>query len=80
MAIPPKGKKEYKVYLDENETEYVKSFLISTKNTGGLSGVMNSYIKTMSKTLRLSGFKNTEKVTAKVLLKMAYHGIKQDIA
>ena len=75
-----KGKKEYKVYLDEEETEYIKSFLISTRNTGGLSGVVDGYIKTMANTLKLSGYKDNEKVTAKVLLKMVYHGIKQEIA
>ncbi len=75
-----KDKKEYKVWLDESDAEYVKGFLISTRNTGGFSGVVNGYVKTMAKTLKLAGYKDTEKVTAKVLLKMAYHGIKQDIA
>jgi len=74
------GKRSYQVYLDEDDAEYVKSFLISTRNKGGFSGVVNGYIKTMAKTLRLAGYKEAEKVTAKVFLKMAYHGFKQDIA
>jgi len=72
--------KAFKVYLDEENTNYVRGFLETTRNKGGLSGVLDGYIKTMAKTLKLSGYKDKEKVTAKVLLKMVYHGIKQEIA
>ena len=38
------GKKAYKVYLDPNNTEYVKSFIGSKKNQGGLSALIDNYI------------------------------------
>ena len=75
-----KEKKEYKFYLDEEETEFVKSFLTKTRNTGGLSACVDGYIKTMAKTLKLSGYKPEEKVTAKVLLKMIKVGFTQNPA
>ncbi|MGD9687894.1 MAG: hypothetical protein AB7U43_13080 [Desulfobacter sp.] len=80
MAIPPKGKKEYKVYLTEKNAEYVKSFLASTRNTGGLSAIVDGYISTMAKTLKLSGYREEEKVTAKTLLKIVKNGFTQNPA
>ena len=42
MAV--KGKKRYVLYLDENTTEFVKSYLETTKNKGGLSLLVDKYL------------------------------------
>ncbi len=78
MAV--KNKKEYKVYLDEEQTEYVRAFLDTTRNKGGLSGVLNGYIGAMAKTLKLSGYKPEGKITMSTMLKMAINGVKQNPA
>ena len=74
------GLKAYKVYLDEEKTEYVRTFLETTRNKGGLSAVLDGYIKTMAMTLKLSGYKTGEKVKVKTMFKIALNGIKQDPA
>lgn len=78
MAV--KNKKEYKIYLDEEETEYVRAFLETTRNKGGLSGVLNGYIKTMAKTLKLSGYQPEGKISVSMMLKIAKNGLTQDPA
>ena len=79
MAV--KNKKKYAVYLDEENAEYVKSFLETTKNKGGLSGVVDGYIKTMAITLRASGYKAGQKrITPAQMLRIGISGLKQDPA
>lgn len=53
MAI--KGKRVYRVYLDEEDTEYIKSFLKSKRGTGGLSAILNKIIVALAAILRESG-------------------------
>ena len=69
-----KNKREYKVYLTEENAEYVKTFLESKRNTGGLSGLVDGYIATMAKTLKASGYKPGEKVTVAKMLRIAKEG------
>lgn len=78
MAI--EGKKRYAVYLDEENTEYVKAFLAGTKNTGGLSGLIDGYLLTMAKTLRAAGYQPGEKLTASKLFRIGINGIKRQPA
>jgi hypothetical protein len=75
MAV--KNKERYTVYLDPDNTEYVKSFLETTKNKGGLSGLVDSYLATMANTLRVSGYQPGQKLTAAKLLKIGINGLKQ---
>ncbi len=75
-----KERKEYKVYLSEDETEYLKSFLETTRNKGGLSGVLNSYVLTMANTLKASGYEPGEKVTPSRLIKIFKQGLAMDLA
>jgi len=78
MAI--KGKKQYSVYLDEEDAEYVKSFLEQTRNKDGFSGLMNTYLKTMTRTLKAAGYKPGVKLTMKQVFKIGIQGIKQEVA
>ena len=73
-----KNKKEYKVWLTEENTEYVKTFLESKRNTGGLSGLVDGYIATMAKTLKASGYKPGEKVTVAKMLRIAKEGFAKE--
>jgi len=75
MAI--RNRKGYKIYLDEDKTEYVRAFLDTTRNKGGLSGLFNEYVSMMAKTLELSGFKPEGKVSMNMMLKIASNGLKQ---
>lgn len=79
MAV--KNKKQYGLYLDEENTEYVKSFLEMTKNKGGLSGVVDGYLASMALTLKASGYKvGQKKLTPAQLIKIGIEGLKQDPA
>lgn len=79
MAV--KNKKKYSLYLDEENAEYVKSFLELTKNKGGLSGVVDGYLKTMAFTLKASGYrKGQKKMTPAQLIRIGIEGLKQDPA
>lgn len=79
--MPIKNKERYTVYLDKENTEYVKSFLETTKNKGGLSGVVDGYMKTMAMTLRMSGYKaGQKKLTPAQILRIGINGLKQDPA
>lgn len=78
MAV--KNKKKYSLYLDEERAEYVKAFLETTRNKGGLSGVVDGYIKTMYLTLKASGYKPGQKLTMKQIFEIAKNGFAQDPA
>jgi len=76
MAI--KEKKRYVVYLDEENTEYVKNFLEATKHKGGLSGLMDQYVASMARTLRASKYvKGQDRVTAKQAFKIGIKGLRE---
>jgi len=75
MAIA--GKREYKVYLDEETTEYVKSFLDQTRFKGGFSGFIDAYIKSVSLPLKASKFAKGKKLTIPQLLKFGIKGLTQ---
>jgi len=76
-----KNKKKYAVYLDEENAEYVKSFLELTRNKGGLSGVVDGYLKTMAFTLKASGYKKGQKkMTPAQLIRFGINALKQDPA
>lgn len=76
MAVP--GKKGYLVYLDEENTDYVRSFLTSGKYSGGLSGLLDAHIGTMAKTLKASKYKKDQKLTAAKAFKVFMNGLKQE--
>jgi hypothetical protein len=71
------NKKRYVVYLDEENTEYVKAFIDTTKHKGGLSGLIDGYLSTMATVLKASGYKPGDKLTAAKLLKVGIRGMKQ---
>ena len=76
MAI--KNKKRYFLYLDEENAEYVKDFLETTRHKGGMSGLVDSYIASMAKTLRASKYvKGQDRVTAKQAFKIGIGGLKE---
>ena len=77
MAI--KNKKSYSFYLDEENYSYVKSFLETTRNKGGVSGIIDAHLKALALTLKASGYKEGEKVGIAKLLRIAKHGLKQDL-
>jgi hypothetical protein len=77
MQMAVENKKRYVVYLDEETTEYVKAFLDTTRNKGGLSGLVEGYLTTMAKTLRASGYRPGQKLTAAKLLRIGVNGLKQ---
>ncbi len=79
MEMAIKGKKLYALYLDEKKTEYVKAFLETTKNKRGFSGLVDDYISTMYRTLKLSGYRPGEKVTVSQMWRIFKNGVVQDI-
>ena len=78
MAI--KGKRQYTLYLDEENTEYVKEFLLTTKHQGGLSGIVDAHLSSMAKTLKASKYLPGEKLTAAKLFRIFRNGLKQEPA
>lgn len=77
MAI--QGKKMYRVYLDEENTEYVKSFLEGTRGTGGFSALVDSMVKATADTLRESGVGAKSKMTWGKLIRMALIGLRKEM-
>lgn len=73
------GKKPYIFHLTEDNVEYVKSFLEVTRNKGGLSGFVDAYFATVSKTLRSSNYVAGKKISLKQLLKIGFEGIKAEV-
>jgi len=76
--MPVKNKKQYLIYLDEESTEFVNDFLKTTRNTGGLSALVNAHIKTLAVTLRAAGYKPGKKMSAAQLIKIAVKGLAQE--
>jgi hypothetical protein len=74
------AKKKYQVYLEEEETEFVKEFLNASKIKGGLSGYLNGYLETTAKTLRAAGWKAGNELTYAKAFKIGLKGIMQDPA
>lgn len=78
MAI--KGKKLYKVYLDEEETEFLKTFLDSTRGKGGLSGLLNTVVVNTAATIREAGIKpDASNFTWAKLIRMVLIGAKKEV-
>lgn len=42
--MPVSGKKGYKIYLDEENAEYLKQYLDGRPNSGGLSALLDKYV------------------------------------
>ena len=75
-----KNKERYTIYLDKEKTEYVVSFLETTRNKGGLSGLFNTYLGTVYKTLKLSGYKpGQKKVTVAQMFRIGLKGLRQPV-
>lgn len=53
MAI--KGKERFTVYLDEDNVQFIKSFLDTRRGQGGFSSVLDFYLDKLVSTIRLSG-------------------------
>lgn len=69
MAI--EGKKLYGIYLSVDEAEYLKAFLDSRKEKGGLSAFLDSYVVRVVRGLQEAGIKSGQKLTATQLMKLA---------
>jgi hypothetical protein len=74
------AKKKYQLYLEEDDTEFVKEFLDACKLKGGLSGYVGGYMKTTAKTLRASGWKPGKELTYAKAMKIALNGVTQSPA
>jgi hypothetical protein len=61
MAV--KGKKRYVLYLNEESTEFLKSYLETKKNKGGLSLLVDKYIGR-----QVLAIKNHQKVSEEITL------------
>ncbi len=72
-----KGKRKYSLYLDEKNADYVLSFLERAKNKGGLSALVDTYIATMAKTLRMSDYKSGEKMSFAKVFRIGLNGFRQ---
>jgi hypothetical protein len=75
-----KTKKRYVVYLDEENTEFVREFLTSCKIRGGISGYLNGYLETTAKTLRAAGWKPGHELTYSKAIKIGLKGMMQEPA
>ena len=75
-----KDTKRYVVYLEPEETEFVREFLDSAKIKGGISGYLNGYIKTTAKTLRAAGWKPGHELTYAKAIKIGLKGMMQEPA
>lgn len=77
MAI--EGKKKVAIYLDAADYEYVKSFVETTRFQGGMSGYIDSFLKTTASTLRAAKYVQGKKLTLAQLLKFSLEGLKADL-
>ena len=71
-----KGKKAYKIYLPEEDTELVKSYLDRSKAAGGMSGLIGQYITTVANTLRESEIGAGEKLGWGKMFKLFVNGLR----
>ena len=72
MAI--KCKKKYHIYFTEGKVKYIRSFLDQTAHQGGLSGLLDSYLKTLCQALILIDFQPGKKVSSSDLLALFEKG------
>lgn len=70
----------YKVYLNPDNTEYVREFLESCKMKGGMSGFLDEYIETTAKTLRAAGYQPGQKLTYAKAIRIGLKGLTQNPA
>jgi len=73
--MPVAGKKEYRVYLTEESTEYVKSIIQSKKGEGGFSQLVDEVIIGLYATMKESGIKEGKKMTWTKVFRMLVNGI-----
>lgn len=78
MAIA--GKKKIQIYVDEENYEYVKGFLETTRFKGGMSAFVDTYLGSTAKTLRAANYSKGKKLSLAKLLKIGVEGLKQEIA
>jgi hypothetical protein len=74
--MPIQGKKKYMVYLDEENTELLKSYIESTRGEGGFSALIDEYVKYLAGTLRAADM-GKGKVTWAKVFKMGIEGLKR---
>lgn len=76
MAVSEK--KRYVIYLDEENAEYVKDFLQTSKHKGGFSGLIDTYVTTLARTLKSANYvKGQDKVSAKQMWKIGLKGLRE---
>lgn len=75
MAVA--GKKPYQIYLDPENTEYVKSFLETTRFKGGFSAFMDTYLRSVAKTLKAAKYVEGKKLTVAQMFKIGVKGLTQ---
>jgi len=75
-----KDTKRYVVYLEPDDTEFVREFLDAAKIKGGLSGYLNGHIKTTAKTLRAAGWKPGYELSYAKVIKIGLKGMMQEPA
>jgi len=73
MAV--EGKREYKVWLDPGNVEYIRSYLSFGPGSGGISQMLDEYVTKMATTLRQSGVKPGVRMTWAKLARMAIKGV-----
>ena len=74
--MPVAGKREYRVYLSEKETAYIKEHIHSVKGQGGFSALMDSVVLSLYETLKKRKLKDGQKYTWKRILKLWNKDIK----
>lgn len=74
--MPIEGKRKYSFYLDEENTELVKSFVDQTRMSGGMSALVDELMKVLADTLRASGVDKRPMNYAKVV-RIFFEGIKR---
>lgn len=80
MAI--EGKKAYKIYLTESETDILRDFLETTKFKGGLSGWLDDVICRTTNVLRETGIikdRGKVKLSRAKLLRFMIAGVSKDL-
>ncbi len=65
-----KNKRKYVIYLDEETTEYVRSFLDTKPKAGGLSAFLDKYLARTAVLLKEHGDLREGKMTLKTVWKI----------
>ena len=74
-----KGKKKYTIYLDGDNMDYLMSFLETTRNKGGFSALVDTYVASMVKTLKKSGYKPGQKMSFAKVFRIGLNGLRQPV-